>query len=341
MIPAGYVSAAPLVRVLNYAEQNGVPTEPLRRRMQLELDMPVLLDSTVPLITAMNALHELEALGKWPNFSILLGRIVASELSPLHTQLAKSVKTVADWLGVLPPTESLIGDIGNLHMRTRDDRCELIWELSLPQHPAAESVTDGMLIATSRNLDQITIEPSPPSQAFLTRQPKPGDDALKKELRCNIVYGSQAAALVYPMDFFTRSVQQITGLLPAVGAFQSSAPTDAEIRVSPFIARLSNTILSHLHHNGAPIETVASALFMSVRTLQRRLKEQGLSYQQVRTELRQSRSKKLLLNSELSVEQVAEKLGYEHANAFGAAFRSWWGVSPSRYRKQHRIHMGL
>jgi hypothetical protein len=164
MIPAGYVSAAPLVRVLNYAEQNGVPTEPLRRRMQLELDMPVLLDSTVPLITAMNALHELEALGKWPNFSILLGRIVASELSPLHTQLAKSVKTVADWLGVLPPTESLIGDIGNLHMRTKDDRCELIWELSLPQHPAAESVTDGMLIATSRNLDQITIEPSPPSQ---------------------------------------------------------------------------------------------------------------------------------------------------------------------------------
>ena len=56
MIPAGYVSAAPLVRVLNYAEQNGVPTEPLRRRMQLELDMPVLLDSTVPLITAMNAI---------------------------------------------------------------------------------------------------------------------------------------------------------------------------------------------------------------------------------------------------------------------------------------------
>jgi len=205
MIPAGYVSAAPLVRVLNYAGQNGVPTEALRRRMQLELDMPVLLDSTVPLITAMNALQELEALGKWSNFSILLGRIVASELSPLHTQLAKSVKTVADWLGVLPPTESLIGDIGNLHMRTRDDRCELIWELSLPQHPAAESVTDGMLIATGRNLDQITVEPSAPSLAFLTRQPKPGDDALKKELGCNIVYDSQAAALVYPMDFFSRS----------------------------------------------------------------------------------------------------------------------------------------
>ena len=135
MIPAGYVSAAPLIRVLSYADQVGVDTGSLRKRMRLELDMPVLLDSTVPLITAMNALHELEGLKNWNHFPILLGRIVASELSPLHAQLAKSTKTVGEWLEVLPPTESLIGDIGNLHMRSANDCCELIWELSLPRHP--------------------------------------------------------------------------------------------------------------------------------------------------------------------------------------------------------------
>ncbi len=341
MIPAGYVSAAPLIRVLSYADQVGVDTGSLRKRMRLQLDMPVLLDSTVPLITAMNALHELEGLKNWNHFPILLGRIVASELSPLHAQLAKSTKTVDEWLEVLPPTESLIGDIGNLHMRSANDCCELIWELSLPRHPAASLVTDAMLVATARNLDLVTIEPSPPIKVLLPRKAHPGDAALKKELGGDIVYGAQVAGLVYPLDFFARAVQQISGLLPAIGAFQSGDTSPAEMRISPFIARLSNTILTHLHRNGAPIETVASALFMSVRTLQRRLKEHGLSYQQVRTELRQSRSKKLLLNSELSVEQVAEKLGYEHANAFGAAFRTWWGVSPSRYRRQHRINIGL
>ena len=41
-------SAAPLTRVLSYADQVGVDTGSLRKRMRLELDMPVLLDSTVP-----------------------------------------------------------------------------------------------------------------------------------------------------------------------------------------------------------------------------------------------------------------------------------------------------
>ena len=179
-------------------------------------------------------------------------------------------------------------------MRSANDCCELIWELSLPRHPAASLVTDAMLVATARNLDLVTIEPSPPIKVLLPRKAHPGDAALKKELGGDIVYGAQVAGLVYPLDFFARAVQQISGLLPAIGAFQSGDTSPAEMRISPFIARLSNTILTHLHRNGAPIETVASALFMSVRTLQRRLKEHGLSYQQVRTELRQSRSKKLL-----------------------------------------------
>ena len=247
--------------VLSYADQVGVDTGSLRKRMRLELDMPVLLDSTVPLITAMNALHELEGLKNWNHFPILLGRIVASELSPLHAQLAKSTKTVGEWLEVLPPTESLIGDIGNLHMRSANDCCELIWELSLPRHPAASLVTDAMLVATARSLDLVTIEPSPPIKVLLPRKAHPGDAALKKELGGDIVYGAQVAGLVYPLDFFARAVQQISGLLPAIGAFQSGDTSPAEMRISPFIARLSNTILTHLHRNGAPIETVASALF--------------------------------------------------------------------------------
>ena len=81
-------------------------------------------------------------------------------------------------------------------------------------------------------------------------------------------------------------------------------------------------------------EKVAKLLGMSIRSLQRRLRERDLSYQQLVREARKRSAQRLLSRSARNVVEVASVLGYD-LSAFNRAFRSWTGMSPSDYRKSH------
>ena len=74
---------------------------------------------------------------------------------------------------------------------------------------------------------------------------------------------------------------------------------------------------------------------MSTATLQRRLKTEQGSYQQLKDEFRKKRARELL-NQAVSIELIAEQLGYSDASNFAKAFKSWTGFPPSVYRQQLR-----
>ena len=78
-------------------------------------------------------------------------------------------------------------------------------------------------------------------------------------------------------------------------------------------------------------EEVATALHMSVRTLRRHLDDEGTGFRAVVDQTRRHLAEELLVTVGLSVEQVAERIGYSEASAFVHAFRRWNGVSPRRW----------
>lgn len=81
------------------------------------------------------------------------------------------------------------------------------------------------------------------------------------------------------------------------------------------------------------VEQAAARLFMSVRTLKRRLHQHGLSYRVLVQEARFRKSQRMLRNTDLSVGEIATRLGYRSPANFTRAFRNWAGVSPGAYRK--------
>ncbi|WP_459960380.1 AraC family transcriptional regulator [Nocardia sp. IFM 10818] len=77
---------------------------------------------------------------------------------------------------------------------------------------------------------------------------------------------------------------------------------------------------------------VAAELFMSPRTLSRRLNEEGTSFRALLDEVRQMLSEELLDHTDMTTEQVAARLGYAEAASFIRAFRRWKGCPPQEYR---------
>ena len=84
------------------------------------------------------------------------------------------------------------------------------------------------------------------------------------------------------------------------------------------------------------LEEVASGLHVSTRTLKRRLAAQGVTYSDVLEEQRREKALLLLRSPSLSLDEIAEQLGYSDTSNFRRAFRRWTGVSPAAYRKTAR-----
>jgi AraC-like DNA-binding protein len=80
-----------------------------------------------------------------------------------------------------------------------------------------------------------------------------------------------------------------------------------------------------------PLSAVAREFSMSTRTLKRKLSEEGVSYTSLLDERRRLQGV-ALVRTELSVERIAERLGYSDAANFTRAFRRWTGKSPREFR---------
>ena len=82
----------------------------------------------------------------------------------------------------------------------------------------------------------------------------------------------------------------------------------------------------------ATIEAVARRLNMSVRTLQRRLNQHGVTFRTVLSRAHTDVAKSQLRMSNLSIAEIAAQLGYADRTSFDLAFSRWTGTSPRRYR---------
>jgi AraC-like DNA-binding protein len=100
----------------------------------------------------------------------------------------------------------------------------------------------------------------------------------------------------------------------------------------PLIQRARTTLAELLAAGSASLETLASALHLSERTLRRRLDEHGTSYKQLLDELRKELALYYVGRTDQSLEQVAARLGFTEPSTFYRAFKRWEGTTPAAYR---------
>jgi AraC-like DNA-binding protein len=84
------------------------------------------------------------------------------------------------------------------------------------------------------------------------------------------------------------------------------------------------------------LQQIAGALFLSPRTLHRRLEEEGTSLRTIRETLRRDLACEWLAKTERPVSHIAADLGFVQPSAFYRAFVGWTGSGPRSYRARFR-----
>ena len=81
---------------------------------------------------------------------------------------------------------------------------------------------------------------------------------------------------------------------------------------------------------------VSRELGLSVRSLRRRLLEEGTSYRELTQTLQYESACSMLRNPELTLQAIAHALGFADCSTFHRAFMRWSGSTPGAYREAAR-----
>ncbi|MCB9663704.1 MAG: AraC family transcriptional regulator ligand-binding domain-containing protein [Alphaproteobacteria bacterium] len=101
---------------------------------------------------------------------------------------------------------------------------------------------------------------------------------------------------------------------------------------APTAERLRGRLLELLPSGRTTIEAAARALGLSVRSLQRRLREEGTSFQAELATARERLATHYLRTSSLPPAEISFLLGYDDPNSFFRAFHAWTGRTPEGVR---------
>ena len=132
-----------------------------------------------------------------------------------------------------------------------------------------------------------------------------------------------------------KSVQTISGV---GGGMEQHAQLLMASRPMPddLIGQVRQQIVRGLDSGKITREDVAKRLHMSVRTLQRRLDDNGIVFSDLVDEIRKEMAKSYLQAGELTLTEIGFLLGFAEQSSFTRAFKRWTGQTPLEFRRAAR-----
>ena len=167
------------------------------------------------------------------------------------------------------------------------------------------------------------------------RKLPPEHQAYESFLGCRIQAGDRLSVTFGPQDatrpFLTYNSSMWATLEPELGRQLAELDSAASIA-----ARTRALIMEALPEGQLSVEVAARRLAISSRTLQRRLRQEGTSFQAVARRAREDLARHYVGDTQLSFNEIAYLVGFDEAKSFFRAFRTWTGTTPQSLRRSRQ-----
>jgi AraC-like DNA-binding protein len=315
-------------------EELGVRASVVLRRAGLPqalFDQPRVLVTTEELFAFWRAIGEVStdpAIGLFLGTEAKVERFSPSALAALSTDtLGEAIRQVARYKRLTCPEEI------QQEMDDQEWSIQFRWCLAINAEPKVLIDTCfAWVLSIARHGTGIRL--SPLRLEFM--EPRSHSKTIERHFGCPVLCGAQRNAIVFrasdaQREFVTRNAELLAVLAPQL---------DEELKQQhgeeDFAESVRREIQQKLTGRRPNVEEIARALHISSRTLQRRLQDEGSSFQRALEESRHQLARRYLNNSALELNEAAYLLGYNDANSFVRAFRTWEGIPPARWREEQR-----
>jgi AraC-like DNA-binding protein len=283
-----------------------------------------------PLIRLMEACAEdLEC----PDFGIRLASVQGrAPLGPVMLVLTQCA-TVGEAIGAAARFINMLNPAVELQCQSIAGGLRMSYQLKVPRAGIARQFEQWCLMAGVNVFQILAGANARPRAIFFTHAPLQSKDFYSRAFGCPSKFSQATFGLEFstsdtarPMDGNDPEMKAlVTDYLERIA---DASGLDLEHQLDALIRKLLPT-------GRCTLDTLASHYFVSVRTLQRRLEDQGLAFEKQVDDIRRERAALYLSDPTLRISQVALLLGYAEQSSLSHAFKRWYGMSPSAWRRVH------
>lgn len=237
-----------------------------------------------------------------------------------------ALKRMARYKQLCPPE--------SLRITEKDENCTIDLEWLYTEQPGPPMLV-GITLAFLLELGRRGTGQPLAAKFVEFSQPMGDVQALKAYFGCPIHIGANCNRLTLhrrdlDRPFISYNAELLEILTPILDQSLDGQPK------SRSITDMVQWIIKRILTGGRPnIQTVASELGMSNRTLQRCLTNEGTSFKHLLIQVRHEQAREYLADPSLDIKEVAALIGYEDQNSFYRAFHLWEGDTPSNWRTNH------
>jgi AraC-like DNA-binding protein len=170
-----------------------------------------------------------------------------------------------------------------------------------------------------------------PSWVSLSAETRASDmPELEKLLGCKVMSRNAHNSIAFPVHTLDQPVPSANRLLfRLLGGYLETVKA---AHSQSIIDRVGSYIRGSLASGNCTIERCADKIGTSVRTLQARLAADGARFSELVETQRAALAKSHLAQRQLSLDEIADRLGYGEQTSFGRAFKRWTGMTPQQFR---------
>lgn len=180
-------------------------------------------------------------------------------------------------------------------------------------------------------------EPVSDALVELRHGPPRHEKRLRAALGCEVRFNAGRDAITFPTSLCDRpNVAHDPDIWRA--ALHRCHEEHEDRKGQDGLSRLRAIVVKAMAESGAPphLHEVADRLGLSGRTLIRRLKAEGQTYQGLTDDLLREKCILMLADPDLTIARISEELGYSDASGFHRSFRRWFNTTPDEYRRKLR-----
>jgi AraC-like DNA-binding protein len=318
--------------LLRYAEERGFDRAELLSSAGLteqELGDP---DRRVPLDLALSLWRVVLSRTEDPLFCLEFGGAVRIREYGLVGYTMLHSRTLGCALDRLVRYVRILDDSIRFSKNTAGDRVELVIHEPLPLVAELPRIVDADLAASLTIAREVTGTELIPAKILIPTPEPAVRIRYETFFRCRPVFGASRAAILFDRRQMDLPVVATDNTL--CGYLDTMADQELEaLAGSSYTEKVQRVIWQLLSEGRPTVKSAASALAVSTRTLQRRLREEGVVYGTHVDKLRRRKSAALQKRRDLPVYQIAYLLGYSEPSTFHRAFRRWYSMTPAEFRE--------
>ncbi|MBV2131743.1 AraC family transcriptional regulator [Pseudomonas sp. MAP12] len=328
VLPAGHVRAIQFQPVPQLIRKLGGSPESVFRDVNMAEAVIQNPETVLPLTLAGELLVRSAKETGCEHFGLLLGSLNGlDQLGPIAKMMAQQ-PTIGSALDQLIQIHHMTNRAGLPFVRQDGDHAYFGFAAMESNFPGFQHFHEGVMAIAFNIMRKISHVEWTPDAVYFSHRPPKDPQAHSRFFGAPCHFNSPRAEFQFPLA--TLSAPNASMCADSICVSDIAQVTMSELDWLEKARRFAHSLVAS---GNCGQNHIAAALGISVRTMNRRLEQAGVSYFEILDNARYSVSRKLIRETDMTLKEIAKALSYTDASSFTRAFRRWSGVSPEQWRK--------